>query len=98
MLRVCTANLKVPSASLLYLLPPGVMLWQLIEYCIHRYMFHAVPRGYWAITLHFLFHGCHHKYPTDSLRLVFPPLPAALIASTILAGLWVALPMVRVRR
>ena len=41
-------------------------------------------QGYWGITLHFLFHGCHHKFPTDALRLVFPPLPAAAIA----AGIW----------
>lgn len=31
-------------------------------------------------TVHYLFHGCHHKHPMDGLRLVFPPAPAAIIA------------------
>jgi hypothetical protein len=47
---------------------------------VHRFLFHARPRGYWAVTLHFGVHGCHHKFPADAARLVFPPLPAALVA------------------
>ncbi len=50
------------------------------RYCVHRFLFHARPRGYWAVTLHFGVHGCHHKFPADAARLVFPPLPAALVA------------------
>ena len=47
------------------------------RYAIHRCLFHARPCGYWPTTLHFGFHGCHHKFPADAARLVFPPLPAA---------------------
>lgn len=32
-------------------------------------------------TFHYLLHGCHHKHPMDSLRLVFPPAGAAILAS-----------------
>lgn len=69
----------------------GLILWQLIEYCLHRFIFHAEPTEYWGITFHFLFHGCHHKYPTDAMRLVFPPLPAGAIAGGIWGSLRIAL-------
>lgn len=72
----------------------GLILWQLIEYCLHRFIFHAEPTEYWGITFHFLFHGCHHKYPTDAMRLVFPPLPAGAIAGGIWGSLRIALSQV----
>ncbi|MEW5299714.1 MAG: hypothetical protein WDW36_002703 [Sanguina aurantia] len=61
----------------------GVAGWQLLEYLIHRFLFHHTSTSYWGITLHFLFHGCHHKYPNDKLRLVFPPLPASLLVGLV---------------
>lgn len=74
------------------MLSVGVLLWQLLEYLIHRFMFHADLSSYWGITLHFLFHGCHHKYPMDSLRLVMPPLPALAWHLIIHAALYSVLP------
>jgi dihydroceramide fatty acyl 2-hydroxylase len=64
------------AAALASLLAAGVVVWQLLEYLIHRFLFHAASTSYWGITLHFLFHGCHHKFPMDHERLVFPPVPA----------------------
>ncbi|XP_032642038.2 fatty acid 2-hydroxylase [Chelonoidis abingdonii] len=59
----------------------GMFLWSLIEYLIHRFLFHMKPpaSNYYLITLHFLLHGQHHKCPFDSSRLVFPPVPASLV-------------------
>ncbi|XP_072951973.1 dihydroceramide fatty acyl 2-hydroxylase FAH1-like [Typha angustifolia] len=57
----------------------GVSLWTLIEYIIHRFLFHIETRSYWGNTAHYLLHGCHHKHPMDGLRLVFPPVPAAIL-------------------
>lgn len=68
----------------------GMVLWQALEYSIHRWLFHAHLTSYWGITFHFLFHGCHHKFPGDGQRLVFPPLPAAAIAAAIFGGLRLA--------
>lgn len=61
----------------------GLLLWQLFEYSIHRFLFHAIPTSYTGIMLHFTFHGCHHKFPLDQQRLVFPPLPAAVVTAGI---------------
>ena len=54
----------------------GVMLWSLIEYSVHRFAFHIdekLPDYNWALKLHFLLHGVHHKVPNDTYRLVMPP-------------------------
>ena len=73
----------------------GILLWQLTEYCIHRFLFHIEPSSYWGITFHFTFHGCHHKWPLDSLRLVFPPLPAAPIVAGVFYTMHHWLPKVK---
>lgn len=78
-----------------FLLLCGVLGWQLTEYCIHRFLFHIEPSSYWGITLHFTFHGCHHKWPMDSLRLVFPPVPAVPIVSGVFYAMHQLLPKVK---
>lgn len=61
----------------------GILSWTLLEYVLHRGVFHWQPNptSYNQITLHFLLHGLHHKTPMDSDRLVFPPTAAAIIAT-----------------
>lgn len=59
----------------------GVALWSILEYSLHRWVFHLKPPD-WSpklITMHFLLHGLHHKVPFDSGRLLFPPVPAAML-------------------
>ncbi|EKX51199.1 hypothetical protein GUITHDRAFT_151008 [Guillardia theta CCMP2712] len=63
------------GAGLIFL--GGLFTWTLIEYVLHRFLFHLdewVQFNYWAITLHFLIHGVHHLLPMDPMRLVFPPI------------------------
>ena len=60
----------------------GMFIWTLAEYGIHRYIFHGHPKAEWAKKIHYTFHGIHHAYPQDSLRLVMPPpvsIPLAVI-------------------
>ena len=43
----------------------GVLAWSLIEYCLHRFLFHLINHvptddPFW-ITIHFFLHGQHHK-------------------------------------
>lgn len=61
----------------------GILCWPLLEYALHRYFFHMKTETYWANTCHFLFHGNHHLCPQDTMRLVFPPLPATFLAVVI---------------
>ena len=51
----------------------GMLLWTLLEYLIHRYIFHYEPKTRVGKRLHYIIHGVHHDYPNDAKRLVMPP-------------------------
>lgn len=51
----------------------GLLFWTLTEYVLHRFIFHFMPSSEWGKKLHFIFHGVHHDFPNDALRLVMPP-------------------------
>lgn len=54
----------------------GNVIWTILEYTLHRFLFHVdyyLPDTNWAMMLHFLLHGIHHYLPMDRLRLVMPP-------------------------
>lgn len=51
----------------------GFLAWTLTEYVLHRFVFHYHPSSEWGKKIHFIFHGVHHDYPNDALRLVMPP-------------------------
>ncbi|KMT03841.1 hypothetical protein BVRB_8g188450 [Beta vulgaris subsp. vulgaris] len=57
----------------------GIFTWSLLEYSLHRFLFHMKTQSYWGNTFHYLLHGCHHKHPMDALRLVFPPAATAIL-------------------
>ncbi|KAF2194517.1 Inositolphosphorylceramide-B hydroxylase [Zopfia rhizophila CBS 207.26] len=54
----------------------GLCIWTLVEYILHRFLFHLddyLPDNRVGITAHFLLHGIHHYLPMDKYRLVMPP-------------------------
>jgi sterol desaturase/sphingolipid hydroxylase (fatty acid hydroxylase superfamily) len=60
----------------------GYLGWTLIEYWVHRTVFHLEPTSAFGARLHWMIHGVHHDHPNDRRRLVFPPvlsLPLALL-------------------
>ncbi|XP_014661658.1 PREDICTED: fatty acid 2-hydroxylase-like [Priapulus caudatus] len=72
----------------------GCIGWSLIEYCLHRFVFHAEPPSespFW-ISMHFVLHGQHHKVPFDPGRLVFPPVAASLFVIVLYFSLCSLLP------
>lgn len=64
-----TANLP----QIIICLIAGIFVWTITEYVLHRFVFHYQPPGEWGAKIHFIFHGVHHDYPNDSMRLVMPP-------------------------
>lgn len=70
----------------------GYVIWTLIEYFGHRYLFHWEFPGAFGKRMHFLIHGVHHDHPNDPLRLVMPVLlsgPIMIVAfavTTLLFG------------
>ncbi len=59
--------------SILGYIALGLFIWTLTEYVLHRFVFHWMPPGKFGERLHFIFHGVHHDYPSDSKRLVMVP-------------------------
>lgn len=65
----------------LTLIVAGLLSWSLLEYSIHRWIFHCKAESEWFIKIHFLHHGAHHKFPLDKGNLVMHPVPSLAIAS-----------------
>ena len=73
---------NIDFMKLISLIVLGIIVWSLAEYVLHRFVFHYVPDSKLGQRIHFIFHGVHHDYPSDSRRLVMPPsasLPLAVI-------------------
>lgn len=51
----------------------GIFAWTFTEYFLHRFVFHYSPKSQLGNKIVFIFHGIHHAYPKDPLRLVMPP-------------------------
>jgi sterol desaturase/sphingolipid hydroxylase (fatty acid hydroxylase superfamily) len=77
------AAITLPSFAALSAL--GVGLWTLLEYLLHRYLFHVLfsRTSELFISFHFLLHGQHHKFPLDEGRLVFPPVSGFMVATPV---------------
>ncbi|XP_014475463.1 PREDICTED: fatty acid 2-hydroxylase isoform X2 [Dinoponera quadriceps] len=77
-----STNLVVSSQRILMSFTLGILIWTIMEYFVHRKIFHLKPphNSKLLITLHFLFHGNHHKAPLDGRRLVFPPVFSVIVA------------------
>ncbi|GAQ93434.1 Fatty Acid 2-hydroxylase [Klebsormidium nitens] len=71
----------------------GLLLWTLLEYSLHRFLFHQKTSSYWFNTLHFLLHGVHHKHPMDSYRLVFPPVLTLIFVALFWPLFYAVLPL-----
>lgn len=52
----------------------GFAFWTFSEYVLHRFFFHWTPPGKIGARLHFIYHGVHHDFPNDRMRLVFAPI------------------------
>ncbi len=73
---------KIEALSIIGLIVFGIFIWSITEYLLHRFIFHWELKSKWGQKIHFIFHGVHHDYPSDSRRLVMPPsvsIPLALI-------------------
>jgi len=65
---------------IIWLFPLGMLFFTLVEYLIHRFVFHFDARSEKELQLQYNIHGVHHEFPRDKDRLVMPPLLSLLIA------------------
>jgi sterol desaturase/sphingolipid hydroxylase (fatty acid hydroxylase superfamily) len=82
MLYLSVAVYYIPFLNIVVLIIGGIFAWSLAEYLLHRFVFHFKAKSEFGKKIHFIFHGVHHDYPSDSKRLVMPPsvsIPLAII-------------------
>ncbi|KAH7345588.1 fatty acid-2 hydroxylase [Rhizoctonia solani] len=78
---VAITNAALAKTAVCFLL--GNAIWTIIEYGMHRFLFHIddlLPDRPFFLMLHFLLHGIHHYLPMDRLRLVMPPILFAALS------------------
>jgi sterol desaturase/sphingolipid hydroxylase (fatty acid hydroxylase superfamily) len=58
--------------AVLGLLGAGAAAWMLVEYLLHRFVFHLDRWLPEAARFCFVIHGCHHADPDDASRSIMP--------------------------
>ncbi|MBI5645508.1 MAG: sterol desaturase family protein [Ignavibacteriae bacterium] len=81
---------ELPLSKAVLVILAGLALWTFIEYSLHRFIFHYHPKSGWGQKIHWMFHGVHHDYPSDPLRLVMVP-AVSLPLATAFYFLWTVL-------
>lgn len=66
----------------------GVLLWTLLEYWIHRHLYHYDTDIGWLQKIQYHGHHIHHQYPRDYSRLAMPPVPALVLLSLVFGLLY----------
>jgi sterol desaturase/sphingolipid hydroxylase (fatty acid hydroxylase superfamily) len=62
----------------------GMLAFTLVEYLVHRYLFHMRTYNEWRKKFQYIVHGVHHEFPKDKERLAMPPLLSVTIATILL--------------
>ena len=66
--------------NVLWLFPLGIVSFSLVEYNIHRFVFHFNATTEKEEQFKYKIHGVHHEYPRDKDRLVMPPVISICLA------------------
>lgn len=71
--------ITVVNAPVLFV--SGLLIFTLIEYVMHRFVFHLHPKTEKQEKFAYTVHGVHHDYPKDKDRLAMPPPLSVLLAT-----------------
>ncbi|MEZ5048174.1 MAG: sterol desaturase family protein [Saprospiraceae bacterium] len=75
------SDFDIPLKTRLMLFVLGLLVWSVVEYVFHRFIFHYHPKSNLGKKVFFVIHGVHHDYPNDSKRLVMPPVMSIPLAT-----------------
>ena len=75
-------NLTIPTTISLFLV--GLLAFSLVEYLMHRYLFHMEVYTEARKKMQYIMHGVHHEFPKDKDRLAMPPFASLTIATILL--------------
>ena len=74
-------NKSIHFSAALWLIPLGWLLFTLVEYLVHRFVFHFHATTEKQLNIQYSIHGVHHEFPRDKERLVMPPVVSIIMAS-----------------
>ncbi len=66
----------------------GFLLFTLVEYLIHRNLFHIAPTSEFRKKVQYNLHGIHHDQPKDKKRLAMPIILSTTLAFAFLGGFY----------
>lgn len=69
------------SGRVVWLFLVGMLAWSLMEYILHRFIFHFITDNPKLEKIVYKIHGVHHEYPRDRERLFMPPIPSLILAT-----------------
>ena len=84
---IAATKTDILNYQILLLGVAGFVTWTLIEYFVHRFLYHTESNSDVLYDIQYKGHGFHHLYPKDPERLAMPPVPG-LILSSIFLGLF----------
>lgn len=58
----------------------GTVLFTLLEYLMHRFLYHIPATTPWRERFRYVVHGVHHEFPRDKRRLAQPPITSILLS------------------
>ncbi|MBK7946956.1 MAG: sterol desaturase family protein [Flavobacteriales bacterium] len=78
-------GIGVRSVAPLFL--TGLVFFTLIEYLVHRHVYHMPASSPRRARIQYVFHGVHHEHPRDKSRLALPPV-LSVVVSALFIGLF----------
>jgi len=70
----------------------GALVWSLVEYAMHRWLFHAPATSESSRVVLLLVHGHHHVWPDDRWRIAATPIQFGSLALLLFGIFSLALP------
>ncbi len=71
----------IAGLSAFGLFAAGWLGFTLVEYAVHRYLYHMPAATERRRKLQYTMHGVHHEYPKDKTRLAMPPIVSVFVVS-----------------
>jgi len=82
------ANLGFTGVGMVVLFLSGLFFFTLVEYLMHRYVYHMRLTSEFKRKISYTMHGNHHDYPKDKSRLAMPPILGLALAAILLGFFW----------
>ncbi len=72
---------KIKYSAVFWLIPLGWLSFTLVEYLIHRFVFHFNATTEKELIIQYNIHGIHHEFPRDKERLAMPAVISIVVSS-----------------